>query len=36
MRLKNRRGMTAMVDAMIFIVVMGLAVTAMFAFSSGD
>jgi len=36
MRLKNRKGLTAMVDAMIFIVVMGLAVSAMFAFSGGD
>jgi len=35
MRLKNRKGLTAMVDAMIFIVVMGLAVSAMFAFG-GD
>ena len=36
MRLKNRRGMTAMVDAMIFIVVMGLAVSALFAFGGDD
>ena len=35
MRLKDRKGLTAMVDAMIFIVVMGLAVSAMFVFS-GD
>jgi len=36
MRLKNRKGMTAMVDAMIFIVVMGLAVSAMFIFTSNE
>ena len=35
MRLKgHRKGLTAMVDAMIFIVVIGLAVTAMFTLSS--
>lgn len=36
MRLNNKRGLTAMVDAMIFIVVMGLAVAAIFAFSGDD
>jgi len=36
MRLKDRKGITAMVDAMIFIVIMGLAVSAMFAFSGGE
>ncbi|MCL2032597.1 MAG: hypothetical protein FWG96_04960 [Methanomassiliicoccaceae archaeon] len=36
MRLKNKKGMTAMVDAMIFVVVMGLAVSAIFAFSGGE
>jgi len=36
MRLKNKKGLTAMVDAMIFIVIMGLAVSAMFAFNSND
>ena len=36
MRLKNKKGMTAMVDAMIFIVVMGLAVSAMFMFTSNE
>ena len=36
MRLKDNRGMTAMVDAMIFIVIMGLAISAMFAFSGGE
>jgi len=36
MRLKNRKGLTAMVDAMIFIVIMGLAVSAMFAFGGGE
>ncbi|MCL2317565.1 MAG: hypothetical protein FWC44_04515 [Methanomassiliicoccaceae archaeon] len=37
MRLKgNNKGLTAMVDAMIFIVVLGLAVTAMFAFTVDD
>lgn len=34
--MKNKNGLTAMVDAMIFIVVMGLAVTAIFAFSGND
>jgi len=29
MRIKNKKGMTAMIDAMIFIVVMGLAVAAL-------
>ncbi|MDR2698444.1 MAG: hypothetical protein LBB30_02035 [Candidatus Methanoplasma sp.] len=32
MRLKDKKGMTAMVDAMIFIVIMGMAVSAMFSF----
>jgi hypothetical protein len=36
MRLKNRKGLTAMVDAMIFIVVIGLAVSAMFAFGGDE
>jgi len=37
MRLKRgNKGLTAMVDAMIFIVVIGLAVGAMFALSSDD
>jgi len=36
MRLKDKKGLTAMVDAMIFIVVIGLAVSAMFAFCSED
>jgi hypothetical protein len=36
MRLKNKKGMTAMVDAMIFIVVMGMVVSVMFAFSGGE
>ena len=36
MRMKNKRGMTAMMDAMIFIVVMGMAVAAVFAFSGGE
>ncbi|MDR1405031.1 MAG: hypothetical protein LBJ20_05650 [Candidatus Methanoplasma sp.] len=36
MRLKNRKGITAMVDAMMFIVVMGLAVSALFAFGGED
>jgi hypothetical protein len=36
MRLKNKKGMTAMVDAMIFIVVLGLAVSAMFAFTGSE
>ncbi|MCL1811601.1 MAG: hypothetical protein FWG41_05230 [Methanomassiliicoccaceae archaeon] len=35
MRLKEGRGMTAMVDAMIFIIVMGIAISALFAFT-GD
>jgi hypothetical protein len=37
MRLKsNRKGLTAMVDAMIFIVIIGLAVSAMFALSNNN
>ena len=36
MRLKNRKGLTAMVDGMIFIVIMGLAVSAMFAFGGNE
>ena len=36
MHLKNKRGMTAMVDAMIFIVIIGLAVTAMFSFNNNE
>ncbi|MDR0309722.1 MAG: hypothetical protein LBH88_03070 [Candidatus Methanoplasma sp.] len=36
MQLKNRKGLTAMVDAMIFIVVIGLAVSAFFAFSGDE
>ena len=35
MRLKNN-GMTAMIDAMIFIVIMGLAVTAVFALDNAE
>ena len=36
MRLNDRKGMTAMVDAMIFIVIMGLAVSAIFAFGGEE
>lgn len=36
MRLNNRKGLTAMVDAMIFIVIMGLAVSAVFAFGGDE
>ena len=36
MRLKDKKGLTAMVDAMIFIVIMGLAFSAMFAFGGGE
>ncbi|MCL1978879.1 MAG: hypothetical protein FWG60_01800 [Methanomassiliicoccaceae archaeon] len=36
MRLNNRRGITAMVDAMIFIIILGIAVSAMFSLSGGD
>jgi hypothetical protein len=36
MRLKDGKGITAMVDAMIFIVIMGIAVSALFAFGGGE
>jgi len=36
MRVRNKKGLTAMVDAMIFIVILGLAASAMFAFNGDD
>ena len=36
MHLKNKKGLTAMVDAMIFIVVMGLAVSALLYLQGSD
>ncbi|MCL2295551.1 MAG: hypothetical protein FWC29_00500 [Methanomassiliicoccaceae archaeon] len=36
MRMRNKKGMTAMVDAMIFIVVLGIAVSALFAYSGEE
>jgi hypothetical protein len=36
MRLKNKKGMTAMIDAMIFIVIIGIAVSAIFALTGDE